>query len=58
MKAGTIVESAAGTETAARLVYYARWFQALLAALAINVLAWLRGVPALAPLLIEFELGS
>ncbi len=37
--AGTIVESAKGSETAGRLVYYAWWFQALEAALAINVLA-------------------
>jgi len=39
MGAGTIVESARGSETASRLVYYAWWFQALEAALAINVLA-------------------
>ncbi len=37
--AGTIVESAKGAQTASRLVYYAWWFQALEAALAINVLA-------------------
>ncbi len=39
MAAGTIVESTSGAETAARLVYYAWWFQALQVALAVNVLA-------------------
>lgn len=39
MGAGTIVESARGSETASRLVYYAWWFQLLEAALAINVVA-------------------
>jgi cytochrome c-type biogenesis protein CcsB len=36
---GTIVDSAKGPATASRLVYYAWWFQALEAALALNVLA-------------------
>ncbi len=37
LAAGTIVESAAGNETAARLVYDALWFRALLALFAMNV---------------------
>ncbi len=36
---GTIIESARGTETAGRLVYYAWWFLALEAIFALNVLA-------------------
>ena len=36
---GTIVESAHGRDVAGRTVYYASWFLALQAALAINVLA-------------------
>ncbi len=36
---GTIIESARGTETAGRLVYYAWWFLALEALFALNVLA-------------------
>ncbi|MFN7951684.1 MAG: cytochrome c biogenesis protein CcsA [bacterium] len=39
LAAGTILESARGTETAGRLVYYAWWFLALEAIFAVNVLA-------------------
>jgi ABC-type transport system involved in cytochrome c biogenesis permease subunit len=38
MAAGTIVESARGTEAAARAVYYAAWFRLLLGLFAANVL--------------------
>ncbi len=37
MAAGTIVESASGTDQAARLVYYSTWFRGLLALLALNI---------------------
>ncbi len=36
LAAGTMVESARGTDAAGQLVYYAGWFQALLALLAVN----------------------
>jgi cytochrome c-type biogenesis protein CcsB len=39
LAAGTIIESAHGTEFAGRLVYYSWWFMALQAAFVVNVLA-------------------
>jgi hypothetical protein len=39
LAAGTILESARGTEVAGRLVYYSWWFLGLQAAFAANVIA-------------------
>ncbi len=39
LAAATIVESAAGTETAGRTVYYALWFQLLMGVLTANIIA-------------------
>src|SRR4051794_35352363 len=39
LASGTMIESAQGTESAGRAVYYAWWFIGLEAALAVNVLA-------------------
>ncbi|HEU4402519.1 MAG TPA: cytochrome c biogenesis protein CcsA [Candidatus Polarisedimenticolia bacterium] len=38
MAGGTIIESARGTEAAARIVYYSAWFRTLLGLFAVNVL--------------------